>query len=341
MSLEGPYSHSRLECFRKCPLQFRLRYVDGIPGRWRSIESFMGNRVHESLEHLYQSASEGLAPPLPELIDYYAARWEAEFEPGVRCVRDDTSIDGYFATGKDCLTRYYNLHHPFADADRTLGLEWLVEFDLDGTDRYPIRGYVDRMVRGEDDYLEIHDYKTSRRQPPDRFFDDVQLALYQVGLGHAFDGQQGVRLIWHYLVPGTVVVREKSESALEEIRARTRRTIDVVRAARTFPAQPSKLCAWCEYRELCGPGRRHLENEGRRDEASLVWHWAQLKEAAQDPEVDREVLAKEAHLIKRNLVDLVTTERRTSATLEGDEGRLVVEESGGTWAVRLEDPAGA
>ena len=47
------YSHSRLECYENCPLQYKLRYLDRIKAERDSIEAFLGSRFHEVMEKLY------------------------------------------------------------------------------------------------------------------------------------------------------------------------------------------------------------------------------------------------------------------------------------------------
>jgi RecB family exonuclease len=284
MARHGPYSHSRLESFRQCPRKFRLRYVDAIPARRRGIEAFMGSRVHEALEFLYRELGEGRAVEAGELLGSFHARWDEAFDEDVELVREDLSPDHYRAVGVTCLENYWRLYHPFPDAARTLGLERLVEFHLDGDERYPIRGYVDRMVRGADDVLEIHDYKTSSRMPrPEDFAADGQLALYQIGLGPVFEGQSGVRLVWHYLVHGKRVEIEKSPAELDRLRERTRAPSTRSGANASGRRDPERSAggaatttfapragAWWKPARPC-PGTRPAWSGGMRESSAKPW----------------------------------------------------------------------
>ena len=47
------YSYSKLNCFKTCPQQYKIIYIDKIKKKDESIEAFMGKRVHEVLEWLY------------------------------------------------------------------------------------------------------------------------------------------------------------------------------------------------------------------------------------------------------------------------------------------------
>lgn len=337
----GPYSHSRLECYRKCPRQFSFRYVDRIPARQRGVEAFMGSRVHEALEHLYRECMGGRVLSRDELIAHYDGLWEEAFGDDVRVVREERDPADYRRIGAECLGRYHDEHHPFADAERTLALEQLVEFDLGEDAGYPIRGYADRLVRGEDDRLEIHDYKTSARLPSkDQVEADGQLALYQVGLGEVFEGQCGVRLVWHYVAHGKRIEIEKSEAELEALVRRMRRTIDEVEAAQRFEARTSVLCRWCDYQDLCPEGRRLVDGRQSADwtEAGFVRRYAGIKQAAAAPDVEGERLRREATLLQASIRDHVNRTGRSE--FAGAQGKLVVQppeaDNGARWVMRLE-----
>lgn len=343
MAEYGPYSHSRIECFKKCPRQFRFRYVDRIPSRQRGVEAFMGSRVHETLEHLYRELLEGRDVDLAALRRWYHQRWDQAFGDDVHVVREERTPQDYRILGETCLKTYHDLHFPYADAPRTLGLELLVEFHLQGDETYPIRGYVDRLVRGEDDFLEIHDYKTSGRMPRQRDIDaDGQLALYQLGLGKVFPEQVGTRLTWHYLMHGETVVREKTPDQLETLVRTLWTSIDVLRKARDFPARTSALCRWCDYHDICPEGSRSVGSKGlpSRYEAGLVRRYSHIKEDARRPGADPGALRFEAGLLKQNIRDYVVRSGRS--VLEGEAGRLVIEPPGpvqaesGRWSIRLE-----
>ena len=47
------YSYSAMQSFQKCPAQFQFRYIDRIFKKDEGIEAFMGKRVHETIENLY------------------------------------------------------------------------------------------------------------------------------------------------------------------------------------------------------------------------------------------------------------------------------------------------
>jgi putative RecB family exonuclease len=245
------WSHSRLSSFEKCPLQYRYRYVDRIKKDSFGVEAFMGQRVHEGLEHLYRRRSEGKTPRLDEVLDVYRRRWQQEFSPRVKVVRRGQVADDYRAEGEKCLRAYYHRNAPFDDG-LTIAIEEKVEFSLDASGRYRILGYIDRVSRPAPGTYEIHDYKTAANIPGDEELRrDRQLTFYQMAVRDRHADAREVRLIWHFLQQGERRVSTRTEAEIEAHRRQAVRLIDTIEAARDFPARTSMLCLWCEYRDIC------------------------------------------------------------------------------------------
>lgn len=250
------YSHSGLSSFEKCPRQYWFRYVRKLEVDTESVEAFLGKRVHEILERLYQFVATGRLPRLAQVLERFVATWNERLDPArVRIVRSDVGYEFYRDTGLRCLSGYYRRRYPF-DEEETLGLEEMVHFSLDEDGRYRMRGVIDRIARARDGTLEIHDFKTGRRVPSqERLDQDRQLALYQIGLSRRYGEAAPVRLVWHYLAAGVVRTSSRTPEALQALREQTIRLIDRVEAEHEFEPRPSALCAWCEFREICPAAR--------------------------------------------------------------------------------------
>ena len=248
----GVFSHSRLSSFEKCPKQFYFRYVLRLPAETESVEAFLGKRVHEVLERLYLVVREGRVPSLAQVVRRFHANWEEAFQAErVRIVRNELDPAHYREVGVRSLRNFYRRYYPF-DGEETLGIEERVSFALDAAGTYRMQGVIDRLVRARDGAVEIHDYKTGRRVPPQRALDeDRQLALYQLGLAARLDGAPEVRLVWHYLAVDQVRVSRRSAEQLEALRERTIGLIDSIQGEQRFEPRPGPLCSWCEYRERC------------------------------------------------------------------------------------------
>ncbi|MDP6241806.1 MAG: PD-(D/E)XK nuclease family protein [Myxococcota bacterium] len=260
------YSHSRLSSFEDCAKKFEYRYVLKLKRDTESIEGFVGKQVHKVLERLYGFAAQGMVPSLDKVIGRFRIWWNERYDPArVRIVRTENDADYYREIGERCLGNYYRRCYPF-DGDETLATEEHVVFSLDAADRYRIQGFIDRVVRTRDGAVEIHDYKTSARVPPQSRLDgDRQLALYQIGLTERFGAQTPMRLVWHYLAPNQVRTSSRSPEQLDTLRTDTIDLIDRVRATTHFEPKTGPLCRWCEFADVCP-----AQNESReaREEPS-------------------------------------------------------------------------
>ncbi len=246
------YSHSRISSFEKCPKQFHFRYVLKIPSDREGIEAFVGKRVHEVLERLYEFAAEGKLPSLERVIYRYRVLWDEHYDPKrIAIARKENSPRFYLELGERCLGHYYRRHYPF-DAETTLGLEKRLIFSLDPDGRYRVQGIIDRICRASDGALEIHDYKSGARVLSQKDSDkDRQLALYQIAAEEHYSWQGEVRLVWHYLQTDTTRISSRTPEQLAELREKTISAIDTIETAADYPAKPSPLCGWCDYAKIC------------------------------------------------------------------------------------------
>jgi putative RecB family exonuclease len=245
------FSHSSLSSFETCPKKYQLRYLLKVPVDTEGIEAFVGKRVHEVMERLYEFASRGLVPSLARVIARFRANWEEAYcADRLRIVRSELCADDYRQAGERCLENAYRRLYPFDD--ETVGLEREIQFPLDSDGLYAVRGVIDRLVRARDGALEIHDYKTGRRVPSQAELDrDRQLALYEVGVRAALGEKGEVRLVWHYLYANQTRTSQRTPEQLAELCADTRAVIDRIRAETAWLPREGPLCRWCEYQSVC------------------------------------------------------------------------------------------
>ncbi|MFQ6002192.1 MAG: RecB family exonuclease [Candidatus Zixiibacteriota bacterium] len=250
------YSHSRLEAYQNCPLRFKYLYVEKKEKLVESVETYLGSRVHETLEKLYRDLKFTKENSLAELLEHYNSAWEKNWLDSVMVVKKDYTPEHYRKLGEKCIADYYHRYHPF-DQGKTLGLEQRIFIDLDG---YRIQGLIDRVVQREDGTYEIHDYKTSGHLPDQETLNrDRQLALYQLGLQNRWKDVKEVELVWHYLVFDKELRSSRSKQQLDQLKEEIIDLINEIENARkkdVFPAKETVLCDWCEFGELC-PNLKH------------------------------------------------------------------------------------
>ncbi len=255
------YSHSRLQTYENCPLQFKYRYVEKIEIKVvETIEIFLGSRVHEALEKLYRDLRMTKKTSLDELVSHYNQIWEKNWLDSILVVRKEYNPEHYRKLGEKCLRDYYHRYQPF-DQGKTLGTEQIILIHLDDEGKYKIRGFIDRVVFAGDGHYEIHDYKTSGHLPDQSILDsDRQLALYQIGVENKWRDVKYVDLVWHYLVYDKEMRSQRTKDELKELKAKTIGLINHIEKMKKddkFPPRESNLCDWCQFYSIC-PTKKHF-----------------------------------------------------------------------------------
>lgn len=244
------YSHSKLETFEKCKLRYRYRYIDKIiPKIPKSIEAYLGSIVHETLEWLYTKVMEKKIPSVNEVIEFYSEKWIKNFSDNFPIARKEMKAKDYFNMGVEFLVNYYMKNHPFVD--NTIAIEKRVEIKID-EDR-KIIGYVDRLVHDlQKNEIEIHDYKTSASVlSRENIENSRQLALYSLAVKERYGKDKNVSMVWHFLAHDMKFSLSKTNEQLEMLKKEIIELINKIENTKDFPANKSRLCDWCEYRDIC------------------------------------------------------------------------------------------
>lgn len=323
------YSHSRLSTYENCPLQFKLNYLDKIKRYEQGIEAFMGSRFHEVMERLYKDIR-CREYSLEDLLKYYNDIWAKEYNDKILVVRKDRTAEDYRVMGEKCIEDYYKRYHPF-DQSRVIGVEKLIMVDLDGTGKYKVRGYVDRIGQAYDGTYEIHDYKTSGNLPEQKYLDaDRQLALYQIGLESMWNDVDKVNLIWHYVMFDKEMVSTRTREELNALKHNTISLIDEIESTEDYLPKESSLCEWCAYPDLC-PKRKHLykvsdmsPNEYKNEPGvKLVEKYSELENDKNKLKEQMSSIEDEQNKIKEAAIEYAQKEQ--VEIIDGPGARLKVE----------------
>jgi putative RecB family exonuclease len=281
------YSHSRLSTFEQCPLSFKFAYIENLkPDIPETVETFLGSRVHDALEHLYKQLRFTILLTKEELIEFYNAEWKKNWNDDILVVRDNLEPENFRKMGEQYLTDYYNRHHPF-DESKTIGLETLNTVEL--AEGYDIHVRIDRLSV-KDDVYEVHDYKTSGRLPTQKDVDnDRQLAIYAYGVRRMYPDARKVKLVWHYLAFDKELVSYRTDEQLKQLQKDIMALIKRVEATTDFRARKSALCSWCGYKRQCPMFKHEFKVEElepneylKEDGVQLVNEYAKFYEKKQD-----------------------------------------------------------
>ena len=245
---KNQFSFSRLKSFDHCPFKYRLRYLKGFKEAFRSIESYLGNTVHDVLEWMYTARRDGNSPDLAAVLDRFDEQWRQEWPDDLAVVRTADGPDISFRFGREMLERFFS--EAFTqDRSETLELEQRCTARL--SERVVFTGFADRVGRTTAGKLFVVDYKTSKKAgDPSEFSEGLQALLYAAC---ALDrhSEDSALAGYHYLRLGTSnwhdVDRDRARQVLDRFLHLAEATLD----ATEFPARPGILCAWCGFNHIC------------------------------------------------------------------------------------------
>jgi putative RecB family exonuclease len=256
MTVGRALSPSRAADFMQCPLLYRFRVVDRIPTS-PSPAAARGTLVHAVLERLFD-----LGPAdrtVAQAVALVRPQWErlvAE-EPELAGVLDQDTDEtaevdvetAWLAAAGDLVRRWFDLEDPtrLEPAEREL----YVETEVDGL---TLRGYVDRLDVAADGSLRVVDYKTGRS--PSELFEGkalFQMKFYALVIWRT-RGVVPAMLQLVYLGNGEIVRYLPDEGDLLATERKVKALwVAIERAATSGDWRPrvSRLCDWCDFRDLC------------------------------------------------------------------------------------------
>lgn len=239
------FSYSRLECFANCPYQYKLRYVDKLktlPDQSPSNALYLGTAIHEAFE-------------------------TGNVEDAISSYRSN-----YYMLTDEHINEEIKLEYLIPKV-----LELLPEAECEieiSTDDFI--GYIDRLVYLYTDesgisHYSIMDYKYSNNI--DRYLESKQLHIYKYYF-ELTNPNTVVDSLYYVFIP-KISIRQKKSETLHEFRQRLKehlesseiKVIEIdydsesisqfkqccqqLKAVKSFPKNPTKLCGWCQYQEYC------------------------------------------------------------------------------------------
>ena len=250
----GDYcSPSRVNLWLKCPLAFRLKYVEGIRTP-PSPSQFVGRTVHRALEIYYRYRQQNIRLPAEEVCQRLLAQWdEAVVADGVRFSTSDAEAAAR-QQSLDLIQVY--LGQLPADEPRPLAIETALEAPLidpvAGTNLgVPLVGVIDLILPGPDGAI-ITDFKTTSRGGDSLAIShELQLSAYSYLFRQTSPlPEEGLEI--RNLVK-TKVPRVENHRYEARTKSHFLRLFTVIRAyldaldSGDYFIRPSHLCAACEF----------------------------------------------------------------------------------------------
>jgi len=242
------FSFSRIKTLHQCPLRYRYRYLKGLKEVFRSIESYLGNVVHDVLEWMYDEREKTASPSLDAALQTLADRWSAGMNDEITVIRQNDRADAYLITGREMLERFHRGAFE-RDRSRTVALEQRLNHKL--SDEVVFTGFADRIGRTESGRLFVIDYKTSKREgDPSEFSEGLQAPLY-AACAMQRNNETEALAGYHYLRHDSTRWQSVDANRSQELLDRFHELAVAANNATEFEPRPGVLCAWCGFNAIC------------------------------------------------------------------------------------------
>lgn len=267
-------SHSRVECYKHCPYQYKLRYIDKLktlPPEDANNALIIGTALHEGVEKDTETAIKNYYRNYPIITDQ-------QIEEAIK------------------------LEHLIPQVKNLLPDTGRYETKISTSD---FIGYIDFLMpatvfkRGVEvpNQFNLVDFKYSNNKK--NYMESAQLHLYKYFFEKNLLGMF-IRKLYFLFVPKVQIKPKKTETQIEfrnrlkkelvkqqpelvEVEYNPNKVIEFLLdvkqllEAQEYPKKPSYLCNWCEFKKYCEEGidymllpkneRRNIENISKR----VVW----------------------------------------------------------------------
>ena len=247
-------SYSQINTFINCPHKYKLIYIDQIQSNSESIESYMGKIVHEVLEWMYNEKKSYYIWDLIE--DEYKKKWSENWHSKIYIapIRKKYNKDYFRNLGLECLRNYYkNNSGPNISIKNLIGNEIMVNAKIGN---YVFKGIIDRLDENEE-FVEIHDYKTGKANTRRVMKKDMQLIIYLLAIKDKYPNKK-IALNWHFLKKRNkeeqhirIIFDEDDILLIKEKILSHANNIKSARKENNFPPNETFLCNWCYLWNNC------------------------------------------------------------------------------------------
>jgi len=237
-------SYSSISTYRNCPLSYKFIYVDRLPRKKTPALSF-GSTIHKTLYYFYNVPTPK-PPSLEGLLNFLNKNWLSE---GYSSEGEEKT---YREFAKQILRNFYRTN--VDNFSLPVALEHKFQIKLDGNlssgEPCFLTGIIDKVEKTPNGNLEIIDYKTSRKLPPQSIIDkDLQLSMYYFAAKNAWSIEPE-KLTLYFVVPNIRMSTIRKAEELPIIEELILQTAENIKAGNFEPTQ-NNLCPWCAFQARC------------------------------------------------------------------------------------------
>lgn len=245
------FSFSQFEGYGNCPLQYKFSFVLRVPVPEKGTMVY-GRLMHRCLYELFAPCL--LTEQPVDLFGQATAQPKVDWSGFLAIYHKNWTDEGY-ASAAD-REKYRLL------GQQSLKLAWQ-KVENDGwptvlalekkfvwkTARFTLGGTIDRVDQLADGTVEIIDYKTGNPKDKLDYQAKRQLMIYQLAVEAVFGWRVG-KLTFYYLNNGQTLSFTAKPTDLDKVQQEVAIEVEAIRQG-LFPAKPSQLCAYCDFRSIC------------------------------------------------------------------------------------------
>lgn len=250
-------SVSKAKTFTDCKAKYKYCYIEKLPRKEWEHHKF-GKFLHEVFENFYNVKKINPALNIDDLTGKFYYETLPKYELSDELKTEALSIlEAYKANheeqkNKDILPNVIAMEQPF-------------NIDIDG--RILLNGIIDRVQVDYDGVLHVADYKTTKEK---RYLknDFFQLLTYAFALMLEDKTLNTIRASYILLRHNCeFMTKELTRDEVMEVEGKFVKYAEDIYAEKLWRTNPTPLCKYCDYLELCSDGTAFMEAWERKKKA--------------------------------------------------------------------------
>jgi putative RecB family exonuclease len=245
MSNELRLSVSKCKTFSSCKRKYKYTYIDKLPHKTWTFHS-IGKFCHKVLEDFHNHYINGLNEP-------YNIVMSKAFKTAMSIYKKDINSD----MKKECWNIINEYLKAISKKDNYFPNVLACEknFELLVDNKFILNGCIDRLQLDADDVYHVLDYKTTKNK---KYLKDdwFQLGAYAYIIASEDSDIKKIRASYVLLRHNFEhITTEFSINEILKIKDQFSEYVDLISVEKDFNPNPTRLCDWCDYVDICSKER--------------------------------------------------------------------------------------
>jgi putative RecB family exonuclease len=256
---EPHVSYTQLDQYLRCPLKYKLQYLDRLAPEFVPAALAFGSGIHGAAAFFYRGVAQGAPPSLGDVQGYFASLWHLETEHRPLRFGDKETKASLLDLGTRMLAVLCEQHDP---TTTVLAVEQpfavpLIDPETGEVLDRDLVGSLDRLEKDAEGRLVVVDLKTAARRYTDLQVEaSLQLSVYSYAtMMHGLGDQEDLRLRFDVFTKTKQPELHRYWTMRD--RGATRRlfrlALEILQAieAGVFPPRVGWQCGECQFRSRC------------------------------------------------------------------------------------------